>query len=130
MTIDGLPDAWSVWDRAPGDRLILAFRPDVFNGSRFPAACLPTIYVREGEQDLRHAGPQPAAGTEGSWTVTLFLEPEVSERLGEAESFEAAERTAVEAAVAFAAGEVDIDTIYQLPREDYLETLHELIGSD
>lgn len=127
MSLDALGDAWTVWDHEPGNRLILAYRPDVFDGSDLPAACLPTIYVREGQQDLRHAGPQPASGTEGSWTVTLFLEPEVSDRIGSCVSFEAAMELAVETATAFSNGELDINGMYQLPREDYLERLHALI---
>ncbi len=127
MALADLPADWSVWDQVDGDRLILVFRPDIFDGSQFPPACLPTIYVREGEQDLRHAGPAPAAGTEGRWMVTLILEPEVSARIGETKSYDSAKELAVETATDFVAGELDIEGMYQLPRTAYLSALRELI---
>ncbi|MFW6448465.1 MAG: DUF5820 family protein [Halobacteriota archaeon] len=128
MTLRGLPAAWTVWDHVESDRLILTYRPDVFDGSAFPAACLPTIYVREGERDPRHAGTAPAAGTEGTWTVTLFLEPEVSERRGRFETWDEAVEAAVDLATAFDAGEYDLRELYQLPREAYLDRLERLTG--
>lgn len=130
MSIEGLPDGWEVWDLAAGDRLILVFRPDRFDGDEFPPACLPTIYVREGEQDLSRVGPDPAPGTEATWAVTLFLEPGVSAPQGVSESWDEACELAVERAHAFVDGEIDIDGMYQRPRELYLEELHGLIGDD
>lgn len=129
MTVDGLPDGWKIWDHEPDRSLILAFRPDVFNGSRFPPSCLPTIYVREGRKDLRRAGPQPEAGTEGRWTVTLILEPEVSTLLAECDSMAAATDAAVEQADAFSAGEIDLEEVYQRPRHEYLGAIEDLIDS-
>lgn len=128
MELEGLPDGWTVWDHAPEDRLILAYRPDVFDGSTLSPACMPTIYVREGEQDLRRAGPQPASGTAGTWTVTLILEPEVDRQLSTRDTFEAATMAAVAYARAFDAGALDLESIYQVPREDYLAALAELVG--
>lgn len=128
MTLEELPDGWSVWNREPGDRLILAFRPDVFDGSTLPPACLPTIYVREGERDLRRAGPAPATGTEGVWTVSFILEPEVIQRVGSTANYEDAELLAIEHAQAVVDGEVDFGEIYQLPHEEYIETLWSLVG--
>lgn len=127
MDPDGLPAGWSVWDHVPEDRLILAFRPDVFDGSTLPPACLPTIYVREGERDPRRPGRRPAPGTEGRWTVTLFLEPDVRARLGERDTWEGARSLAVDRAGAFVAGEIAIEELYQLPHEEYLEAIRALI---
>lgn len=130
MNLESLPSGWEVWDHEPESSLILAFRPDVFDGSHFPPACLPTIYVREGQQDLRRAGPQPAAGSGGTWSVTLFLEPEVREQLEMCESMDAATEAAIEYANAFVAGETDIEGLYLRPREAYLERIQELIGEE
>lgn len=128
MALDGLPETWSVWNHVEEDRLILAYRPDVFNGADFPAACLPTIYVREGEKDLRRAGDEPTVATEGTWTVTLFLEPEVSSGFGTFDTWAAAVGRATDVATDFDAGAVDIREIYDLPREDYLDRLERLTG--
>ena len=128
MDTDAVPDGWSVWDHVEDDRLILAYRPDIFDGTQFDPACLPTLYVREGERDLRRTGLAPATGTEGMWTVTLFLEPEVSERLGACQSFKAACELAFDHARAFTRGEIDIEAIYHDPREAYLDTLDSMLG--
>lgn len=125
---DELPEAWTVWDRVVDDRLILAFRPDVFDGQTHPPVCLPTIYVREGRRSGRQPGPEPEPGSEGSWTVSLILEPEVRELVDECDSFEAAEAAAVDLAAEFVAGEIDLEGMYQLPREDYLAALEGLVG--
>lgn len=128
MDDGSLPAGWDLWDHEPGSRLILAYRPDIFDGSRHPPACLPTIYVREGRKDLRRAGPQPAAGSSGQWTVTLFLEPEVSTRLAACESMDDATEAAIDQATAFVNGEIDLRELYQRPREEYLSTLETMIG--
>lgn len=47
-----LPEGWRVWSESD-DRLILAYRPDVFDGAGFAAPCLPTLYVTRG-QCARH----------------------------------------------------------------------------
>lgn len=130
MDSDALPPGWALWNLEERESLILAFRPDVFDGEAFPSACLPTIYVREGEKDLRNAGREPVVGTEGSWTVRLFLEPDVSTGPSTHAAWDAAVDEAVSLAESFAAGEVDLRAIYQLPREDYLERLEQLTLGD
>ena len=47
-----LGDGWRVWN-AETDRVILAYRPDVFDGGEFPAACMPTLYVTHGQRNRR-----------------------------------------------------------------------------
>lgn len=123
-----LPRGWDVWHHDEGSRLILAFEPTVFDGDRFPPACLPTLYVREGERDPRVAGPGLAHGTEGSWSVTLFLEPDVSRRFGSFPDWERAVEAALATAGSFSRGELDLRGFYEAPREAYLAELEALVG--
>jgi len=118
------PDGWRVWSESE-NRLILAYRPDVFDGAGFPAPCLPTIYVTRGQRD-RRPGPERARPTE--WFVTLYLEPDVSHELPACEDREAALEAAREVATAFADGGVDYRGLYQVPREAYLDELDRLTG--
>jgi hypothetical protein len=122
-----LPDGWTVWSDEPDGRSVLAYRPDVFDSRSYPAPCLPTIYVSNGSLARRPG----AGGVEtDTWHVTLFLEPDVE---GPTETHGARE-AAVDAAVALAdrfdAGDVDYRSLYQVPREDYLDRLDELTGRD
>jgi hypothetical protein len=58
-----LADGWRVWSDSE-NRLILAYRPDVFDGAGFDAACLPTLYVTRGRRSRRPSGsrnPPPDA---------------------------------------------------------------------
>ena len=121
------PAGWTVWNDEPGGRRILAYRPDVFDGDQFPAACMPTLYVAAG------APNRPAAeaeyGTTEVWRVEFFLEPEVE--LVPARTYdtrEAAVEGANELAAEFARGELDYRDAYQVPREEYLDELDELTG--
>ena len=124
--LDGLPEGWVVWNEAD-DRCVVVYRPDVFDTTAFDAACLPTIYLTRGRRS-RRPGRQRAPGTEDTWYVTLFLEPEVER---DAETFDTrseAVRGMVALAERFAAGEVAYRDLYQVPREAYLEKLDELTG--
>lgn len=127
MGFEGLPDGWRVWNEEPGGRAVLVYRPDVFEGETFPAACLPTIYVTNGG---RRARPGAGQRETDEWQVTLFLEPEIE---GPTETCRERER-AVDAAVAMArrfdGGDVDYRALYQVPREEYFEALDELTGRD
>lgn len=123
---DGLPEEWVVWNEAD-ERCVVVYRPDVFDTQAFDAACLPTIYLTRGRRS-RRPGRQRAPGTEDTWYVTLFLEPEVER---DAETFDGrpeAVRGTVALAERFAAGEVAYRDLYQVPREAYLEKLDELTG--
>jgi hypothetical protein len=119
-----LPDGWRVWAEE-NDRLVLAYRPDVFDGGRFPAPCLPTIYVTRGQRDRR---PGPERSRPEEWFVTLYLEPDVSHGLSARPGREEALTAARELAGEFAGGRFDYRDLYQLPREAYLEKLDELTG--
>ena len=122
-----LPPGWRVWNEEPGGQLVLAFRPDVFDSSGFPPACLPTITVAKGSSPDQL--PERRARSD-SWYRALFLEPTVRVREADATfgSREAAVEGALAVAGAFAAGEVDHRGAYQVPRESYLERLDELVG--
>ncbi len=123
MNLDGLADAWTVWNQSEA-KLILAYRPDVFDSERFPPPCLPTVYLTRGKRTRR-----PGADRTGEdWYVTLYLEPEVQR---DAESFpdrESAVEAAVSVANRFAEGDIDYRALYQVPREAYLDELDTLTG--
>lgn len=127
--VPDLPAGWVVWSDDGEGRAVYAFRPDVFEGQSFPAACLPTIYVstRPPDQRRRRAG-QPNT----TWHVSLFLEPDVRVR-DQAGTFDARDEAvacAVGVAETFSAGDIDVRAVYQVPREQYIEELERLTGRD
>jgi len=122
------PDGWVVWNEEPDGRLILAYRPDVFDSDSFPAACLPTLYLTKGRRDTRRPGASPAP--EADWYVTLYLEPDVDDGGKRYETREDALSGALDVARSFADGEVDYRGMYQVPREDYFARLDELTGRE
>lgn len=125
MTLGDLPEEWVLWHEEP-TKLILAYRPDVFDSEAFPAPCLPTVYASKGRRDRRPGRNTP--DPDDPWYVTLYLEPDVAR---EAESFdtrEAAAAGARELAEGFHAGDLDYRALYQVPRETYLDRLDELTG--
>lgn len=124
-----LPEGWVVWNEEPEGRCVLAYRPDVFDASEFPAPCLPTLYLTRGRRNNRRPGVSREDAVSGDWFVTLTLEPDVA--LQETHRFEtraAGVAGTVELARRFADGEIDPDDVYQVPRERYIEKLHELTG--
>lgn len=125
---EALPDGWTVWNDEPGGQLVLAFRPDVFDSSAFPPACLPTITVaRGGSPDQL---PERRARS-ASWFRAFYLEPVVRVRDADAtyETRTAAVEAAHDLASAFVDGEVDYRGAYQQPREAYLDELDRLVGA-
>jgi hypothetical protein len=127
MSFEPLPDGWRVWNEEPSGRVILTFRPDVFDGSALPSACLPTIYLTNGSRRSRPGAGQYATD---EWHVVLFLEPEIEAVAETHETRPAAVDAAVAVAKRFAAGDVDYRDAYQVPREAYFERLDELVGDD
>ncbi|MFB6118605.1 DUF5820 family protein [Halosegnis sp.] len=123
-----LPDGWRPWSEA-ADKLVWAYRPDIFDGDAFPAACLPTIYLTRGGRS-RRPGVDRDPGPGADWHVTLFLEPEVGPDPERYPDRAAAIEGARELARAFAAGEIDYRALYQVPREAYFRRLDELTGRD
>ncbi|WP_049941150.1 DUF5820 family protein [Halorhabdus utahensis] len=125
MTIAELPTGWEVWSEE-ATRLVLVYRPDIFDTETFPAPCLPTLYVTKGTRDRRPGRPDP--DVDDPWHVTLYLEPEVE---GENDAFDDRDEAlsgALELARAFDAGELDYRSWYQVPRAAYLDRLDELTG--
>ena len=123
-----LAEGWRVWSDAD-NRLVLAYRPDVFDGDEYPAACLPTIYVTHGRRNTRPGTPRnPAPGD--PWVVTLFLEPEAKRAPEFFDGRDEAIAAALDVAAAFARGDVDYRAIYQVPREEYFAALDELTGRE
>lgn len=124
--LEALPDGWQVWNAEAGGRVVLAYRPDVFDGDAFPAACLPTLTVGPGGSP--DARPDPR-GESGLWHVACYLEPDVRLREVEArfDDRDAAVERAVEVAGRFAAGELDYRGAYHEPRAAYLDRLDELL---
>lgn len=123
MDLSGLSDDWTVWNETD-DKLILAYRPDVFDSERFPAPCLPTIYLTRGKRTRR-----PGADRTGErWYVTFYLEPEVERDADTYEGRNAAVEGVLKLAARFADGDLDYRSLYQVPREAYLTKLDELTG--
>lgn len=124
-----LPEGWEVWAAEEGGRVVLVFRPDVFDAEAFPAACLPTITVAPGSSPNR---PIDERERSGRWHVALYLEPGVAVgSVGAAfDSWAGALAAAVEVAAAFAAGEVDYRGAYLDPRPAYLAALDGLVGRE
>ncbi|WP_226023490.1 DUF5820 family protein [Halomicrobium salinisoli] len=125
MSLDDAPRGWEVWSDEP-DKVVLAYRPDVFDGGDLPPQCMPTLYLTRGRRDRRPGGQRAGA----SWYVTLYLEPEVDREVGSYPTRAEAEDAATDVAADFDAGEVDHRDFYQVPREEYLDRLDELTGRD
>lgn len=117
---------WTIWHEGPDGMAVWTFRPDVFDGQRLPAACLPTLTVKRE----RHRGPRgrpPGPDEQRAWTVELRLEPAVVVERDRSEKRDGAVERARELAAAFSADDLDYPAAYQRPREDYLALLDELL---
>ncbi|MFC7250786.1 DUF5820 family protein [Halomicroarcula sp. GCM10025324] len=123
MGLDSLADDWTVWTES-AEKLVLAYRPDVFDSHAFPAPCLPTIYLTRGRRTRR-----PGADRTGDdWFVTLYLEPDVDASADRYDDRDSAVAGAVDLANRFATGEFDYRALYQVPRPEYLDELDERTG--
>lgn len=116
-----LAEGWTVWN-AEDDRAILAYRPDVFDGSTFPAPCLPTIYVARGRRTPRPEGNRNLP-PDAPWLVRLRLEPDVERKPDAYDVRSDAIDAAARLTKRFSAGEIDYRALYQVPREAYLDRL-------
>ncbi len=125
MSYDDLPEGWQVWADEHEGRSVLTYRPDVFNTKDFPAPCLPTIYVTNGSRKRRPGASQVPTDT---WHVSLFLEPEVEGPVEQYDSRAEAVAGATDLAARFVRGGVAYRELYQVPREEYLDRLDELVG--
>lgn len=127
MTFDSLPDGWEQWS-TERNRIVLTYRPDVFDSNAYPAPCLPTIYVTKGRRSRRPGRDVPNPGD--SWYVTLYLEPDVHADERAFEERDAATAGARELAASFADGEIDYRALYQVPRPEYFDKLDDLTGRE
>lgn len=125
MSLDDLSSEWEIWNREP-TKVVLTYRPDVFNSEAYPAPCLPTIHIRRGKRSRRPG--RNTSTPDDFWYVTLYLEPEVSGEERRYESQDGAFDAAVETAAQFAAGEIEYRSLYQVPRPEYLDRVDELTG--
>lgn len=123
-----LASGWRVWNEEEDGQLVLAFRPDVFDSSRFPPACLPTVTVARGSSPDQL--PERRARSD-RWFRAFYLEPAVRVRAADEtyDSRPAAVEGARAIAAAFVDGEVDCRGAYQVPREAYLDALDGLVGT-
>lgn len=123
------PDGWTVWHEDPGGRLVLAFRPDVFDAGEYPPACLPTITVGPGSTPDQ---PFDRRVRSAEWHVALYLEPTVRVRAEDATFGDRGDAVdaAVDLASRFAAGHVDYRPAYLDPRAAYLDRLDALTGRE
>lgn len=127
--LEDLADGWEVWNEEPQGRVILAYRTDIFDTQAFPAPCLPTIAVAPGASPN---DPPERRAQSSAWHTAFYLEPTV--RVTQVDttspSRDQAVETAVDIASRFTSGEIDYRSVYQLPREDYLDKLDQLIGRE
>jgi len=128
--MDDLAAGWEVWSDDE-NRVVLTYRPDVFEGTSFPPACLPTIYVTRGRRS-RRPGIDLDPAPDAAWYVTLFLEPEVERAADRFDDRDAALDAARSLARRFVRGGVDYRALYQVTddRHSYLDRLDELTGRD
>jgi len=125
MDPDRVADGWQLWAEEEY-KLVFTYRPDVFNSTDFPPACLPTIHVTKGRRSRRPGRNTPDPSD--SWYVTLYLEPEVTDEEQSYDDRARAREAALALAEQFAAGEIDYRALYQVPREEYFDRLDELTG--
>jgi hypothetical protein len=123
---ESLTDGWRVWN-TDDTRLILAYRPDVFDGTTFDPALMPTLYLTRGRKSKRPEGNRNLP-PDAPWTVTLYLEPDVNTDPEFFDGREAAVAGALALADRFSEGRVDYRDVYQVPRERYFEELDRLTG--
>ncbi len=125
MALDALADGWQLWNEEP-QKLVFTYRPDLFNTEDYPAPCLPTIHITKGKRGRRPGRKDPAP--DASWYVTLYLEPDVTDKERSFDSREGAITAGIDIAEQFATGEIDYRSLYQVPRPAYLDRLDELTG--
>lgn len=124
-----LPPGWECWSHEEGGRLVLTYRPDIFNAEAFDPTQLPTLVLAPGRSPDR---PPEERVTTNRWHLALYLEPDI--RLREVEASFPTRETALEETIAvaerFSAGEFELRSAYIDPPDRYLDRLTELIGPD
>ena len=118
---------WELWSHER-TRIVVVYRPDIFDSESFPPPCLPTLYLTKGKRDRRPGRNRPKP--DDPWFVTLSLEPDVTGERQRYDDRDAAIKGALELADSFARGAFDYRALYQVPREEYLAKLDELTGRE
>lgn len=120
-----LADGWEIWNNEPHGRIILVFRPDIFNTTDYPPACLPTITIGPG---TRPNAPPDHRQASNAWHVVLYLEPRV--RITTKDTSVPTRPEAIDYALSlsheFTNGNIDFDDAYIEPRPEYLTKLNQL----
>lgn len=120
-----LADGWEIWNNEPQGRIILAFRPDIFNTTDFPPACLPTITIAPGPSPN---APPDYRQASTAWHVALYLEPRV--RVTNKDTTVSTRPEAIDCGTTlsheFTDGQIDFAAAYMDPRPDYITKLNQL----
>ncbi|MDX1746011.1 MAG: DUF5820 family protein [Halobacteriales archaeon] len=123
---EDLPHGWEIWNDEPDGQFVIVYRPDIFDAEEYPSACLPTITAAPGRSP---DDPPERRARSDAWHVGAYLEPAVrlTELEARVESRDEAVAWALIAAGRFSDGDVDVNAAYQIPRQDYLAKLDELL---
>jgi hypothetical protein len=124
---DAIPDDWTLWS-VDDSRLILAYRPDIFDGSDTDPACMPMIYLSRGRRSKRPEGNRNLP-PDAPWVIRLHLEPDVTASPRYVEDRADAVSECISLTRAFIDGEIDYRALYQVPRERYLDRLDEQLAA-
>lgn len=124
-----LPRGWTTWHGGVDDILVLTFRPDIFDGSAYPAPCLPTLAVKPERSRGRRGRPR-SSRSGGTWCAELTIEPNVTLGRRTAPDRATAIDRGIELAEQFVCGSIDLREAYPEPREAYLEKVEELVGNE
>ena len=129
MTDVTLPSGWTRWHSGNDGTVIWTFRPDIFDGTSYPASCLPTVTVKRERQRGPRGRPR-SGGHDASWCAELRLEPDVLLDRKTLRDRTKALDAARSLATAFSANELSFDNAYQDERQQYLHKLAELLPAD
>ena len=121
---ESLPTGWQPWHTDPGGISVWVYRPDVFDGSDFPPACIPTLTVKPARQ--RGPRGRPGSGNQ-EWWAELRLEPDVLLERRTSADVEACRGAALELATDFVRGDMAYWEVYHEPPTSYLETIDLLL---
>lgn len=129
MSRPDLPAGWTRWHDGPHGVLILTYRPDVFDGERFPPGYLPTLTVKRARTRGPRGRPAELSNADTGWRVELRLEPDVTVESHAVDDREEGVELAIDRAEAFANGEIALEDAYTHPPAEYLDTLASLLDS-
>lgn len=110
-----IPEGWIIWSEEDG--VVICYKPDIFNGTNFPAVCIPTISMVESDRE--------------GWRVSFYIEADVeARRLGkEFRNYKEAVDYIMELAEEFNRGNFNLRDFYAKGdvREKYVSKLEKEI---